>query len=132
MFALDTNVLVRWATNDDAAQVRLASDTLAGQKAWVGATVTLETEWVLRARYGAPREEIAQFFDALIDSPVFEVEDAEAVHAAFSQYVHGADFADALHYARRPKGTTLLTFDKTFGEAEVRRSKTVKIMKVSK
>ena len=54
MAALDTNVLVRWLVNDDAAQcarvARLFDDAIGqGVRLFVTTTVMLELEWVLRS-----------------------------------------------------------------------------------
>jgi predicted nucleic-acid-binding protein len=46
--AIDTNVLVRLVTNDDAAQARAARDHLEGQQIYLAKSVLLEAEWVLR------------------------------------------------------------------------------------
>jgi len=50
MIAADTNVLVRYVTNDDPVRARKAADLLAGQATiLIAHSVLLETEWVLRA-----------------------------------------------------------------------------------
>lgn len=54
MAALDTNVLVRWLTDDDAKQSAIVASLLeraATKEArlFVPVTVILETEWVLRS-----------------------------------------------------------------------------------
>ena len=50
MIAVDTNILVRYLTNDDAEQAQLAIDLLNGSEhIWLPKTVLLETEWVLRS-----------------------------------------------------------------------------------
>ncbi|MCK7494419.1 MAG: hypothetical protein MZW92_26990 [Comamonadaceae bacterium] len=57
MPALDTNVLVRYVVQDDAAQLaaakRLISRCVAeGLALFVPVTVVLELEWVLRSSFG--------------------------------------------------------------------------------
>jgi len=56
MAALDTNVLVRWLTDDDANQSAVVASLLEVAekeevRLFVPVTVILETEWVLRSRY---------------------------------------------------------------------------------
>ena len=59
--ALDTNVLVRLLTNDDAEQARRAADLIdASVGCFVPITVVLELEWVLRGAYRLPREAVIQ------------------------------------------------------------------------
>ena len=53
MAALDTNVLVRWLTDDDANQSAVVASLLGATakndaRLFVPITVMLETEWVLR------------------------------------------------------------------------------------
>jgi predicted nucleic-acid-binding protein len=51
MLAVDTNVLVRLVTNDDPAQARRALSAIERNDIFVGKTVLLELEWVLRYSY---------------------------------------------------------------------------------
>ena len=52
MIALDTNVLVRLVTGDDAAQAKRAAARIdTGDAFFVSLTVALELEWVLRGAY---------------------------------------------------------------------------------
>ncbi len=57
MAALDTNVLVRFLVQDDAAQGEAAARLIrngirAGTPLFVPVTVRLELEWVLRSAFG--------------------------------------------------------------------------------
>lgn len=103
MAGLDTNVLVRWLVDDDAAQsacvaTRLRRAIADGERLFVPVTVMLELEWVLRSRYGFGRTDILATLNALLETRelVFESEDAveRALHAC---RLGRADFADALH-----------------------------------
>ena len=51
MVAIDTNVLVRLLTADDAAQHRVALKLFSSNEKYIPDSVVLETEWVLRAAY---------------------------------------------------------------------------------
>ena len=65
--ALDTNVLVRLLTNDDAEQARRAADLIdASVGCFVPITVVLELEWVLRGAYRLPREAVIQAVEGLM------------------------------------------------------------------
>ena len=57
MLGIDTNVLVRFLLRDDETQFQKAKkliqqEVTAGRGVLVSQLVLLETEWVLRSRYG--------------------------------------------------------------------------------
>jgi predicted nucleic-acid-binding protein len=106
MAALDTNVLVRWLTNDDAQQSQAAERLLtqtstSGERLFVPVTVVLELEWVLRSRYGFHRADVTAALDGLLSAMELELENEPAVEQALWRYKQtGApDFADCLHAA---------------------------------
>ena len=119
MIGLDTNVLVRYLTQDDAAQFQEASDLLLGlEKAHRSAylsTVTLcETVWVLARAYKIERAQIVGMFEKLLDTSLFVIEDKDAVREAVDLYRAGkGDFADYLVGVRsRNAGCAVMaTFD---------------------
>ncbi len=110
--AIDTNVLVRYLTADDAAQARAAARLFTGGKVFLAKTVILEAEWVLRAAYGRHRDEIAATFSALAHAEDVRCEDEAAVRKALVWFAQGLDLADALHLASAPEGVPFATFDK--------------------
>ena len=112
MIALDTNVLVRLVTGDDAKQTEAAAAALETERVWVAKTVLLETEWVLRYSYELDRSVIEQTFLQLLGLEQLEVEDRPAVLAALSAYAQGVDFADALHVAPGREARSFVTFDR--------------------
>ena len=118
MAGLDTNVLVRWLVNDDAAQAatvrRLMVSLPPGQPLLVPITVTLELEWVLRARYRFDKAAVLTTFDALLETVELQFQHDESVEWALRTYRDGsADFADCLHAALCvwEEFSPLLTFD---------------------
>ncbi|CUA95962.1 type II toxin-antitoxin system VapC family toxin [Thiomonas bhubaneswarensis] len=120
MPALDTHVLVRWITNDDAAQCAVIQQLLhataaAEQRLSVPVTVLLETEWVLRARYGFDRAARILALDAMLSVPELELMDEIAVERALHLFRQdGApEFADCLHIrlAKTSGQGPLLTID---------------------
>ena len=104
MIAVDTNVLVRVITRDDEAQAARAVAFLQEQKrVFLGKTVLLEVEWVLRSTYKfAPGQVLAALRD-IVSVDNVEVEDAAAVAQAITWYERGMDFADGLHIASAPE-----------------------------
>jgi predicted nucleic-acid-binding protein len=112
VIALDTDVVVRFLINDDPAQGRRARDLIARGGVFVGPTVLLETEWVLRAAYGFPAAEIGRFFRALLGLPGLLVDGPERIGRALDAYDAGLDFADALHLAFAGGAEAFATFDR--------------------
>lgn len=108
---VDTNVLVRLATGDDAGQHARAQALLTTSQVRVLLTVILETEWVLRSRYGYAPAQFVNFASWLLDSPGVVLEDASAVERALAWHGKGMDFADALHLARTGDGR-FFSFDR--------------------
>lgn len=114
MFVLDTNILVRFAVNDDAKQITQARRAIGTQAMWVSVTVLLELEWVLRSRYGYERKDIHTFLTQLLETTKVSVEDEAPVATALDWYAEGSDFADALLLARTQSRGVMLTFDASF------------------
>jgi len=120
MLAVDTNIVVRFLTMDDPQQSPKARDLLSQNDTWLGATVTLETEWVLRSVYGYRPAEVSAAIRSLGGLPRLQIEDAGAVETALGYHDLGMDFADALHVVRGPGADAFVTFDKPFIEVGAR------------
>lgn len=117
MIGVDTNVLVRWLTADDATAykrvVRLVAD--AGDDGlYLSDTVLVELVWVLTRTYRLGRMEALETLEALLDTRQFVCADRglclEALRLAQES---GCDFADALvAVTNREAGCeTTITFD---------------------
>ena len=101
MIALDTNALVRMLIEDDRRQAKMIEETiaLAEEKSiqiLILSEVLVETVWVLESVYQCIREEISQFLEALIFTPVFTFVDPQVIRRATHEYKKGGDFADLL------------------------------------
>jgi predicted nucleic-acid-binding protein len=112
MIAVDTNVLVRVLTNDDPAQAKRALSRLRSDTAWIGRTVLLETEWVLRHAYKLDAAAIGKAFSTLLGVASIEIENRAQVLQALSWHSAGMDFADALHLAASHATTAFVSFDR--------------------
>lgn len=125
MPALDTNVLVRYVVQDDAAQLGAAKRLIGrcvaeGLSIFVPVTVVLELEWVLRASFGYAKDEVLQVLANLFSAAELSFESERALEVALQLYREGsADFADCLHIALATQAgePPLWTFDK--GAAKV-------------
>jgi predicted nucleic-acid-binding protein len=117
MIALDTNILIRILTRDDADQSQRAATFVRRQdRVFILKTVLLETEWMLRSSYGFDREAITVGLRSLVGTANFQIEDEKSVLEALSWYEQGMDFADALHLASVSSETEFATFDASCGE----------------
>lgn len=115
MIAADTNVWVRYLTNDNPGQAQKVLRLFKrGDEVFVPKTVLLELEWVLRAVYGRPAASIHKAFVHMLGLPVVQVEQPEQVAHALALYHKGADFAYALHLAGSGQSVPFYTFDRKF------------------
>ena len=121
MRAVDTNVLVRLISRDDARQVAAAESFIA-PGAWVPHVVLVETVWVLVSVYGLEPAAIATAVEMLLNHRDLTVQDAEAVVAALAQYraKPSVGFSDCLvlEVARKAGHLPLGTFDRALGLLE--------------
>lgn len=115
MVTLDTNVWVRYLTNDDELQARRAMSLLEQSDAvFLPKTVLLELEWVLRAAYGVKPAAIYRSLLHILGLPMVITESESQVAAALDFFSVGFDFADALHLASSDTTQAVYTFDEKF------------------
>jgi len=118
--ALDTNVLVRYVVQDDSGQLAAAKRLIGrcvaqGQSLFVPVTVALELEWVLRAGFGYPKDDVLEVLSNLLSAAELTFESERALEVALQLYREGtADFADCLHIALATEAgeQPLWTFDR--------------------
>jgi predicted nucleic-acid-binding protein len=98
MTGLDTNILVRYLTQDDPAQFQAALRLLNKKNAtfFVPDLVLVEVDWVLSGLYGWTRDEIAETFARLLTIHNLLFEDEGRVRGALRAVRSGADLSDAL------------------------------------
>lgn len=114
MLALDTNVVVRYLTQDQPDQAAKAQSIIDHDHVFVATTVLLETEWVLRSSYDFDASQIVAALRSFAGLPNVTVEDPGRLDAALSHAAAGMDFADALHLAAASGCDALLSFDADF------------------
>ncbi len=120
MTGLDTNVLVRYLTNDDPDQSKKASRIVEeaatkGEKLLVHPVVLCEVVWVLETAYDYGRSDVAATLDRILRTAQFEIPDKEIAWSAWADYRSGkGDFADYLigRANARLGATHTVTFDK--------------------
>jgi predicted nucleic-acid-binding protein len=115
MRAVDTNVLVRLITRDDAAQVADA-ERFVEKGAWVSHLALAETAWVLDAVYERSAAEIATAIELLLSHRDLSLQDADVVAAALESFRArpSIGFSDCLllEISRRAGHLPLGTFDR--------------------
>jgi len=126
MWAVDTNLLIRYYTADDPVQTATALAWLKTHAPCrVPITVVLEMYWVLESAYEMPADRIASVLQHLLDSPAFELESPRAVLRALEATAGGLEFPDALHWALAHDCEGLATFDDRGFARKARRMKLV-------
>jgi predicted nucleic-acid-binding protein len=111
MHAVDTNVLVRLLTADDAGQTKRVAALFKREAIYIPKTVLLETEWVLRHLYGLERKAVVNAFRKVSGLANVEIEGPLVVTQALQWCDDGMDFADALHLASSRSSEKFATFD---------------------
>ena len=120
MIGLDTNVLVRYLTQDDPAQCRAVMHLLTRKGAgfFVPDMVLVEVDWVLTSLYQWTAVEVAAAFARLLTIHNLAFENEDRLRAALHAVLLGADLSDELIAARCQEGgcTKLATFDKALAK----------------
>lgn len=117
MISLDTNVLIRLLVDDDmapsqvvAARARVQSEQSVG----IGASVFLETMWVLERSYRYPRAAISEVASQLLAHAKYQIADRQLLtHAVEIHRGSSIGFGDALALAQSlDSNAVLVTFDR--------------------
>jgi len=102
MIGLDTNILLRYFTQDDEKQSEIANFYIEEQcseenQAFINSIVFCELVWVLEVAYKYEKTQIADVLEKILQTSQFVVEDTGAAWNALSSYKKSkADFSDAL------------------------------------
>ena len=120
MIGLDTNILVRYLTQDDPVQSAKATEILERRlteknPGFVSVVAMVETVWVLDRAYFLTAGEIAIAIERLLQVDVLAIENEQEVFTAMVVLKEGrGSFADALiaELGARVGCATTLTFDR--------------------
>lgn len=125
MIGLDTNVLVRFLTEDEPLQfaqarqwIRKASED--GKKLYVSSVVLCELAWTLSRSYSVSKQGILEIIEELLSTGGVEIEDFAVTWDALQDYAcSSAGFADCLirRKALAAGCKELKTFDRKLLEA---------------
>lgn len=121
MRAVDTNVLVRLITRDDARQTA-AAEAFVAKGAWVPHLALAETTWVLSAVYDLDASAIATAIEMLLNHKDLTLQESEVVASALQRFRKrpALGFSDCLvlEVARKAGHVPLGTFDRKLGRLE--------------
>ena len=117
---VDTNLFIRYLTNDDPAKADrvegLLNDAAAGKVKLITAEMVLaEVVWVLESYYGLKNMEIGGMIKAILATPGLEVLNGALVEMALEYYMNrNIDFIDGYIAAvmRKKKIKEIFSYDK--------------------
>lgn len=120
MIGIDTNVLVRYLTQDDAGQSKLATRFIEqvispDNPGYITGITLCELVWVLSDCYAADQARIQAVIEGLLSSKQLNIESPELVWRALRDWTEfGADFSDALigRLVLARGGASTVTFDR--------------------
>jgi predicted nucleic-acid-binding protein len=101
MIGLDTNVLVRYITQDDKRQAALANSLIESlddaSPGFVTLVTVVELSWVLESAYNFTRQQFAEVMQTLMTVDTIKLDRAAVVASAVRIYAGSkADFSDCL------------------------------------
>jgi predicted nucleic-acid-binding protein len=117
---IDTNLLVRYLTDDDPQKAKAVDVLLnrAGKgelRILIPSIVVAELVWVLESSYKMIADEIAKLVEAILNTPGIDVQDKRIIKAALSLYrTKEIDLIDAwiIEFAKAKGIKRIYTFDK--------------------
>ncbi|MCT4635077.1 MAG: type II toxin-antitoxin system VapC family toxin [Rickettsiales bacterium] len=120
MIGIDTNILVRYLTQDDSEQAKIVEKTLnkyatSSQSIFINNIVICELIWVLERGYKYNKESIIEVVKLILSTKEFCFENQKLLRNALSQYSQKKlDFSDALigEINKNSGCISTLTFDK--------------------
>ena len=121
---VDTNVFLRFLTNDDPAKAKRAEklfkDAVTGKtRLRTSLLVIAEIVWTLESFYELQKKDIADKVSTILNTPNLACDQARLIRLALDLYVQqNIDFIDAYHayYLRDEQLTQIVTYDrKHFG-----------------
>jgi predicted nucleic-acid-binding protein len=119
MIGLDTNVLVRYLTQDDPDQAaragRIIESCTKEEPGLVSLVVLCELVWVLRGAYGYEKKLVIEVLEQILAISELQVEAEDTARSALAAFRRGpADFADyVIVFSNRARGSDITySFDK--------------------
>ncbi|MDZ7924954.1 MAG: type II toxin-antitoxin system VapC family toxin [Marinagarivorans sp.] len=102
MIGLDTNVVIRYLTQDDKKQSAIANQLIESELSesnlgYITLITLVEITWVLESCYDQKKSALVSIIESLLSIKQIMVERTDIAYLALKQYRDGnADFSDAL------------------------------------
>lgn len=119
MYAIDTNVLIRYIVEDNFEQAQKATEAIEQltpeKQGFISCIVLCELNWVLKTAYKISKSKRVATLKKILSVPVFEIEQLDCCLKALRSYDQGqADFSDYLiqQIGEEHGYDILLTFDR--------------------
>lgn len=115
MQAIDTNILLRYITGDNKAQLRKATKLIeSGEPKLVNPIVLVELSWVLNSVYKLSRKAIAETLKDIGSCGYLLFKRPRPINVAIERFNDGFDLADAmiLNLNAEDGASVTYTFDK--------------------
>ena len=120
MIGLDTNVIVRFLTQDDEKQSKTATELIETKisvesPGYVTCITLVEVFWVLKSCYGLDKTQLSQVVRMLLETRQLVIEKSDCCYRALRVYESSqGDFSDALiaTLSKYSGCTDVFTFDK--------------------
>ncbi|MBN1960265.1 MAG: type II toxin-antitoxin system VapC family toxin [Deltaproteobacteria bacterium] len=102
MFGIDTNILVRYLTQDDPNQAKRVNKLFDiavknREKIHIDIVVLCELVWVLREAYGFNKKTVVLTIEQILSAAQFSIQDRDIISQALEIYSqNNGDFADYL------------------------------------
>lgn len=134
MVGLDTNILVRFLTQDDPKQCVMVNKLMQefeekNQNLWISLVVVCELVWVLESCYDQTKAEVNSALMQLLQVQQLKIDHAEVIQEALRDYLKHKkiDFSDCLiaHCNKAENCEYTLTFDQVAAKLE-----SVKLLKM--
>jgi predicted nucleic acid-binding protein len=112
MYAIDTDIVVRYLVVDEPKRHERATRRIEGGPVRVSLAVFLETEWAPRSIYRRDDATILALLRKFSRLPTIVVPQSEVLANALDWAEDGMEFADALHLAAAADIEGMLSFDR--------------------
>lgn len=102
MIGLDTNVVIRYLTQDDPKQSAIANRIIEQElteknQGYITLVSLIEIAWVLESCYEQTKDDLINVLDLLLTIKQISIEKTDLVYLALKRFRTGtADFSDAL------------------------------------
>lgn len=133
MIGLDTNVIVRYLTQDDPAQSQIANTVInkaidQGELLWISLLTLAETTWVLERAYKIPKNKMVEVLHTLLQIQELMIEKHDIVWHALHDYkkCKEAGFVDCLIGRQNISNDCLFTY--TFDKDAAKEIKTFQLL----